>query len=68
MHHVRVTYYTSSGAQTHQHETFDLLVTPFILNSKTSPSSSTWHAHIARVLGVSGRSLFFFLTAGAPRR
>ena len=38
MHHVRVTYYTaSSGAQTHQHVAFDLLVTPFMLNSKPNP-------------------------------
>ena len=40
----------SSSAHAHLHEAFVLLVTPFILNSKTSQSSSPWHAHIARVL------------------
>ena len=37
VHHVRVMFFSaSSGAHTHQHVASDLLVTPFILNSKRS--------------------------------
>ena len=55
----------SSGAHAHLHEAFVLLVTPLILNYKSSQSSSTWHPHIARVLVCV--DALFLKTARLPR-